>query len=150
YGLRHGLDQSEVLTAVSVFVGGNVVLQIPIGWIADHVSRRGMLLACVLATIAGAALMPVAVGAGHWLYLVVFFLGGSTFAIYTLGLGLLGDGFPAAQLTVANVAFVMAYQVGGAGGPILAGTAMDALGPEGLPGVVAASAVVLLALFFRL
>src|SRR5262249_7118772 len=54
YGLRHGLDQSEVLIAVSVFVGGNVVLQIPIGWIADHVSRRGMLLACVLATIAGA------------------------------------------------------------------------------------------------
>ena len=30
----------------------------------------------------------------------------------------------------------MAYQVGSAGGPILAGTAMDIFGPEGLAGVV--------------
>ena len=150
YGLRHGLDQAEVLIVVSVFVGGNVVLQIPIGWIADHVSRRATLLSCILVTILGTLLLPVAVGHGYWLYLLVFFLGGSTFATYTLGLGLLGDGFPMAQLAAANVAFVMAYQVGSAGGPILAGTAMDVFGPEGLAAVVAASAVILLALFFWL
>jgi len=150
YGLRHGLDQAHVLIAVSVFAGGNVVLQIPIGWIADHLSRRAMLITCILATILGALLLPAAVGHGSWLYLLVFFLGGSTFAIYTLGLGLLGDGFPTGQLAAANVAFVMAYQVGSAGGPILAGTAMDIFGPEGLTGVVAAAALVLLGVFMRL
>jgi MFS family permease len=150
YGLRHGLDQSEALIAVSVFVGGNVLLQIPIGWTADHVSRRVTLLSCILVTILGTLLLPIAVGHGFWLYVLVFFLGGSTFSTYTLGLGLLGDGFPLAQLAAANVAFVMAYQVGSAGGPILAGTAMDVFGPEGLAGVVVTSAVILLALFFGL
>ena len=150
YGLRHGLDQSQALIAVSVFVGGNVVLQIPIGWIADHMSRRATLLSCILVTILGTLLLPAAVGHGFWLYVLVFFLGGSTFSTYTLGLGLLGDGFPLAQLAAANVAFVMAYQVGSAGGPILAGTAMDVFGPEGLAGVVVTSAVMLLALFFGL
>ncbi len=150
YGLRHGLDQAQALIAVSVFVGGNVVLQIPIGWIADHMSRRATLLSCILVTILGTLLLPAAVGHGFWLYVLVFFLGGSTFSTYTLGLGLLGDGFPLAQLAAANVAFVMAYQVGSAGGPILAGTAMDVFGPEGLAGVVVTSAVILLALFFGL
>lgn len=148
YGLRHSLDQAQILIAVSVFVGGNVVLQIPIGWLADHVSRRATLLLCILVTILGALLLRVAVGHGSWLHVLVFFLGGSTFATYTLGLGLLGDGFPRAQLAAANVAFVMAYQVGSAGGPILAGMAMDIIGPEGLAGVVVASALVLLAAFF--
>ena len=94
--------------------------------------------------------MPLAVGAGDWLYLDVFFLGGSTYAIYTLGLGLLGDRYPTAQLTSANVAFVMVYQVGSICGPAFAGTAMDLFGPEGLAGIVAATAVALLALFLRL
>ena len=150
YSLRHGLSQGAILTTISVFTGGNVVLQIPIGWIADHISRRGMLLACIVVTLAGAASMPFAVGAGHWLYVVVFFLGGSTFAIYTLGLGLLGDGYPAAQLTAANVAFVMVYQVGSICGPTFAGTAMDLAGPEGLVGIVAAAALALLAAFLSL
>ena len=150
YSLRHGLSEAEILATVSVFVGGNVVLQIPIGWIADHVGRRAMLLACILATLAGAALMPAAVGAGHWLYPLVFFLGGATFAIYTLGLGLLGDAYPTVQLASANVAFVMVYQVGSVCGPIFAGAAMDHFGPEGLAGIVAAAAVALLAIFLRL
>ena len=150
YSLRHGLSQHEILATISVFAGGNVVLQIPIGWIADQISRRATLLACILATLAGGALLPVAVGAGYWLYPVVFFLGGTTFASYTLGLGLLGDNYPAAQLTAANVAFVMVYQVGSICGPAFAGTAMDRVGPEGLAGVVVAAALALLAVFFSL
>ena len=150
YGLQHGLDQAATLVTLSVFIGGNVLLQIPIGWIADHVSRRAMLLVCILATLTGALLLPFAVSVGFWLDILVFFLGGSTFAIYTLGLGLLGDGFPRAQLAAANVALVMVYEMGAAGGPTLAGTAMDLVGPEGLVAVVALASLALLAAFFRL
>jgi MFS family permease len=127
-----------------------VLLQIPIGWIADRISRRAMLLVCILATLAGALLLPLAIDQNLWRDVLVFVLGGATFAIYTLGLGLLGDGFPRAQLAAANVALVMVYEMGAAGGPTLAGTAMDLVGPEGLVAVVALSTLALLAAFFRL
>jgi predicted MFS family arabinose efflux permease len=61
----------------------------------------------------------------------------------------MGDGFPRNQLAAANVVFVMVYQIGGATGPTLAGTAIDLLGPEGLIVVVAIAATVLTLAFFR-
>jgi MFS family permease len=149
YGLHHGLDQSSAVLMLTVFTGGNVLLQLPIGWLADHTSRRGVLLACVLASLAGALALPFSMTMPVLLYSVVFLWGGALFAIYTVGLGLMGAGFPRNQLAAANVVFVMVYQIGGAAGPTLAGTAIDLLGPEGLIVVVAIAATVLTLAFFR-
>lgn len=151
YGLRHGFGQDSVVLLLSLFIGGNVLLQIPIGWLADHTGRRRALLGVILVTLLGALLLPVAVGAGFWWLCPLLVLwGGTTFAIYTLSLGLLGDGFPPAQLAAANVALVMAYQIGSVAGPTLAGTAIDLIGPEGLVAVVALAAAALLAAFLRI
>jgi MFS family permease len=149
YGLHHGLDQSSAVLVLTVFTGGNVLLQLPIGWLADHTSRRAVLLACVLVSLAGALALPFAMTTPVLLYSVVFVWGGALFAIYTVGLGLMGDGFPRNQLAAANVVFVMVYQIGGAAGPTLAGTAIDLLGPEGLIVVVAIAATVLTLAFFK-
>jgi MFS family permease len=149
YGLHHGLDQREAVLMLSVFTGGNVLLQIPIGWIADRTSRHTVLIACVLFSLAGALLLPFAIAAPALLYTLMFFWGGALFAIYTVGLGLLGDGFSRAQLAAANVVFVMVYQIGGASGPTLAGTAIDLIGSEGLVVVVAAAATMLALAFFK-
>ncbi len=149
YGLRHGLDQPSAVLMLSVFTGGNVLLQLPIGWFADHTSRRAVLLACVLLSLAGALALPFAIATPGLLYSLVFFWGGALFAIYTVGLGLLGDGFPRNQLAAANVVFVMVYEIGGASGPTLAGTAIDLLGPEGLVVVVAVAATALTIAFFK-
>jgi MFS family permease len=149
YGLHHGLDQSSAVLVLTVFTGGNVLLQLPIGWLADHTSWRAVLLACVLVSLAGALALPFAMTTPVLLYSVVFVWGGALFAIYTVGLGLMGDGFPRNQLAAANVVFVMVYQIGGAAGPTLAGTAIDLLGPEGLIVVVAIAATVLTLAFFK-
>jgi MFS family permease len=151
YGLRHGIDQASVVLLLSLFIGGNVLLQIPIGWLADRTSRRTALLGSILVTLLGALLLPLAIGAGWWWLCPLLVLwGGTTFAIYTLGLGLLGDCVAPAQLAAANVALVMAYQIGSVAGPTLAGTAIDLIGPEGLVAVVALAAAALLAAFFRI
>jgi predicted MFS family arabinose efflux permease len=71
------------------------------------------------------------------LWVMLFLWGGTTFGIYTIGLSLLAERFPREGLAGANTAFVMAYEVGGLTGPIVAGRAMDSLGPNGLVGVVA-------------
>jgi MFS family permease len=150
YGLRHGLSEDGAVLILSLFIGGNVLLQIPIGWVADHMSRRKTLLVVILVTLLGALLLPLAIGAGWWLYPLLVLWGGTTFAVYTLALGLLGDSFAPAQLAAANVALVMVYQVGSVIGPTLAGTAIDLTGPEGLVAVVAVSAAALLIAFFKI
>jgi len=150
YGLRHGLDQASAVFMITVFIGGNVLLQIPIGWLADHTNRLTVLFACILFSLMGALLLPLAIAQPVLLYGLVFFWGGSLFAIYTIGLGLLGDGFPRVQLAAANVVFVMVYEIGSAGGPTLAGTAIDVFGPEGLTTVVAIAATALAVAFIRL
>jgi MFS family permease len=150
YGLRHGLSEDGAVLMLSLYIGGNVLLQIPIGWLADHTSRRATLLVVILVTLLGALLLPLAIGAGWWLYPLLALWGGTTFAVYTLALGLLGDSFPPAQLAAANVALVMVYQVGSVIGPTLSGSAIDLAGPEGLVAVVAVSAMALLIAFLRI
>ena len=150
YGLRHGLDQSASVFMVSVYIGGNVLLQIPIGWLADHTNRLTVLFACIVFSLAGALLLPLAINHTAPLYWLAFFWGGSVFALYTIGLGLLGSNFPRSQLAAANVVFIMVYEIGSATGPTLAGTAIDALGPEGLVAVVAIAATALAVAFIKL
>ncbi len=150
YGLRHGLDQASAVFMITVFIGGNVLLQLPIGWLADHTNRLTVLFTCILFSLAGALLLPLVISQPALLYCLVFFWGGALFAIYTIGLGLLGDGFPRNQLAAANVAFIMAYEIGSAGGPTLAGTAIDVFGPEGLTAVVAIASTALAVAFIRL
>jgi len=150
YGLRHGLDQSASVFMVSVYIGGNVLLQIPIGWLADHTNRLTVLFACIVFSLAGALLLPLAINHTAPLYWLAFFWGGSVFALYTIGLGLLGSNFPRKQLAAANVVFIMVYEIGSAGGPTLAGTAIDVFGPEGLIAVVAIAATALAVAFIQL
>ena len=65
--------------------------------------------------------------------------------LYTVGLTLLGQSFPAAQLARAVAVFVMFYTTGGVIGPVVAGGAMEVAGPSGLPFALAVVCAVLLA-----
>jgi MFS family permease len=140
YELRAGFAQEIAAASLSIFMAGNLVLQLPLGWLADHSSRRGILLASAGVVAAGAVIYPLVLGAGPWLWLLMFLWGGVSWGIYTLALGLMGEKFAAADLATANAAFVMMYEVGSVGGPILSGAAMDAWPRYGLPIVVAVAA----------
>ncbi|MBX6320462.1 MAG: MFS transporter [Rhodospirillaceae bacterium] len=137
YGLALGLDQTDAVLLLTAFIGGNVLLQVPLGWIADRTSRRGVLLACVAVALLGTVLLPLLAKGGPaagraLLWPTLFVWGGTAFGIYTVGLSLLAERFPRAELAAANTAFVMAYETGSLSGPVTAGGAMDALGPHGL------------------
>jgi MFS family permease len=144
YGLEVGFAQADAVLLLSVFIGGNLMLQVPLGWLADRTSRRGLFFACVASALAGAVLLPLLAPGGPLasatlLWPMLFLWGGTAFGIYTIGLSLLAERFPRAGLAGANTAFVMAYELGGLGGPIAAGAAMDVGGPDGLVIVVGAS-----------
>jgi MFS family permease len=118
--------------ALPVFYWGQVLLTYPLGWFADRVPRRSVLLATsAAAVVCMAALAMLARSPGMWF--ATFLTGGIATATYTLGLAILGQRFDAASLVSANAAFIACYGVGTILGPPLVGALMDRFGPGALP-----------------
>ncbi len=141
YGLQGGLDWRSATMLLSIFTAGHMVLQLPLGWIADHVDRFRLLICLMGLTLAGAILLPILSDTRWPLWILLFFWGGMVFGLYTIALALLGERFPAGELAAANALFVMVYEAGSLAGPVLAGGAMDVMGRQGMPlvaGLVAA------------
>ena len=69
---------------------------------------------------------------------VVMLWGGISFAIYPVGLALLGQRFRGGDMARANTAFSLIYILGGLAGRPLTGAAMDTFGDPGLGWTLAA------------
>jgi MFS family permease len=139
YGVEIGVDAKTATLWQSAFVVGNLVLQLPIGWLADRLSRLGVLLCSVLASAVAAAILPL-LGASPWtVWPLLVIWGGVAFGIYTVGLTMLGQRFAAGDMARANAAFVMIYTFGSLIGPPVSGAAMDVFGGRGLGWSLAAS-----------
>ena len=133
YALAMGAGDTGAKLVLTVLVLGNVLLQLPIGWLADRYSRRAAMLACSLATVAGAFLLPLVSEPGPLLWLLVFLWGGVSYGTYTVALIVLGDRFEGSLLLAGNAAFALTWGVAGLVGPTATGAAMDLVGPQGLP-----------------
>ncbi|MEQ8585081.1 MAG: MFS transporter [Thalassobaculaceae bacterium] len=133
YGLRIGMPSDTAITLLTAVFAGNVALQIPIGWIADRVNRRALLL--VLGAICIAC--P---GLAAWLlradslaaYPILFVWGGCSFGLYTVGVTMLGERYRGGELVAANAAFVMTFELANLLGPPMSGWAIEAWVPTGL------------------
>lgn len=145
YGLHLGLGERESLLLVTLFMVGNVVLQMPIGLLADRFGRRTLLGYCAVVSTVGPLLLPVCIATPALLGPLLFLWGGTLYAFYSQGIALLGEEFPAAALTTANTVFVMVYCAGGVIGPSVGGFAMDAWPRAGLPAVLSVTPLLLLA-----
>lgn len=137
HGLRLGMPETDAAKLVSAFAIGNVLFQIPVGWLADRFDRRKVLLGIAFGAITLATSLLLT-GSGFWLNaLVLMGLGGLTGALYTVGLAHLAHRFTDADLVSANAAFVMLYSVGQMAGPPLIGAGIDLAGVTGAPIVMA-------------
>lgn len=134
WALDIGLSAGAAAAMLGVFLAGNIVLQLPVGWLSDRARHRhGVVAGCALASAAGLLLLPLATGTPAALWPLLLLVGGLTGGLYTLALTLLGDRFRGPDLTVANTAFVMTFQVGMVAGPPLVGGAMWAFGEGSFP-----------------
>ena len=132
FGLRSGLAVEQVTLILGVSIIGNALLQIPIGLVADKWSRPGVITFCTVIT----ALLSLAMiwTIDSWLiWPVMLIIGTSAFAIYTIGLAILGDNFTGPDLIAGSTAFAAMWGVGGLVGPPIAGVATDAIGIHAIP-----------------
>lgn len=133
YGTESGYDQASAARLLTWFYIGNVGLQFPLGYVADRFGRFRLLRLCVAGTLIGAILLPLLFAQELPLRTMLLLWGGMTMGIYTLSLALLGERFKPGDLSAANAAYVMMYEFGGLGGPVMAGGMMDMMGRHGLP-----------------
>jgi MFS family permease len=132
WGLAIGLTERLSAVRLTVWIAGNIVLQIPIGWLGDRIGRRRVLALCLGAgAVALSALHFLAtVPAALWGLLAL--AGAAMGALYTLSLALLGQAFRGPEQAAANTAFIVTFEVGVVLGPALGGLATHLLGAEAL------------------
>jgi MFS family permease len=131
YGLRLGMDISTAVLLVTSVLLGLTLIQLPIGWIADHMDRRRLLL---ISTLLGLGLtLAFSVTATTFLqWPILFLLGASVGSIWAVSLALIGDEFDAEHVAGANAVRAILYGGAAMAGPMISGTAMDFWVPHGL------------------
>ncbi|MEM8852755.1 MAG: MFS transporter [Pseudomonadota bacterium] len=148
YGTGIGLSGEQAVILVSAIAAGNVLSQIPIGYLADRVNRRLLLIGSAAIGAVGAAAIPFVSGSFIALLAVLFVTGGIVAGLYTIGLTHLGARYRGSELASANAAFVMMYAVGMLVGPIALGGGLDLYEPHGFAIAIAAIFAIYVAMAF--
>ncbi len=141
FGVRSGLDVNEAAAMLTVMGTGALCLQIPIGYMADHCNRYGVLILCGILGGIGTLLLPLVIGSPLLLWTLLFFWGGFFAGLYTMAMTILGDRYRGAELVTANAAFTFIWGLGSLCGPLVSGVAMDLNDPNGLIWTIAAACV---------
>ena len=131
YAHAQGYDLAEIGVYMSVAIAGGVVLQLPLGRLADRIDRR-MALALISAVAALVALANLIVPTGnHTVAMVlVFALGGMSFSLYPIAVAHLVDYLRRDELLSASSTVLLVNGLGAALGPLLAGALMSVWQPS--------------------
>ncbi len=149
YMLRSGFSAEIGSAALSALLLGMVLAQFPVGWLLDRYSRRAVIAACGLLSAAGCALLPWSLALPGALWPLLLLLGGTSFALYTGALTVLGEHFRGSLLMAGSACFALAYGIGGTLGPLAGGGVLQAFGADAMPELFALVFLVLALLVAR-
>ncbi len=133
YAQRVGLSLSQIGLLMAAFSLGGVLLQYPLGLLSDRVNRR--LLAILLSGVSAAICVAIGLAGAlsFSLTLVAFALVGAAILPNTsIIVAHVNDRAPATALIAVAGGLVLMQGIGAVLGPILAGGAMESMGPSGL------------------
>jgi len=148
FGIDIGLSETRTLSLLTTFALGGVVLQLPLGWLADHVERNRLLLTCIITTMTGFLVLPAVISLAVSGPIFAFVLGGAESMIYVLGVILLGQTFRGAELAAASVLFTGMWGAGTMLGPVLVGAGMDLFGDQSMPYLISMFYAIYLPVYF--
>ncbi|MGB3287861.1 MAG: MFS transporter [Burkholderiaceae bacterium] len=128
YALKQGLSNSQVAVFLAASVATGLVAQWPLGWLADRISRVGMIRvnACILLLLA----VPLW---GWWVFpfwaLLLFScaFGVLQFTLYPLGAAFANDNVEQERRVGLSAILYMVYGLGACVGPLVAGLLMREL-----------------------
>ena len=129
FGVVKGLSVDQAAVLVSAFVGGPIVLQYPVGWLADKYDKRWVLVGCALCT-AGALLAIPPLLVTIWIWPILAIAGAASAGLYTLALAILGERYTGIEVLIGTSAFSAVYGVGLLLGSVLCGLIMSSFGAD--------------------
>jgi MFS family permease len=132
WGVGVGMTTAAAIALVALLTLGNVLLQVPIGVLADKLNRRCLLMGSALICMLCPLLLAGPAATGWPLWAVTVALGGVTTGLYTISLAELGARYSGEALARGTAAYMTAYGVGALCAPPVMGWMMDLLGPNGL------------------
>ena len=139
YCLRQGFTPEIALAMISTVVVGDALLQLPIGALADRVSRRTLFSGCAMALMVSSLLVPLLVDTVLiWPLWVLF--GASAGGLFTLSLILIGERYRDDALVRANAHVAQLWGIGCLLGPLAAGAGSQWISGQALPLLMAAGA----------
>lgn len=148
YGLRQGFTQEVALFMASVVVVGDAVLQLPIGLLADRISRVTLFRLCGVVLLFSSLGIPSLLHTPLiWPVLVLF--GASAGGLFTLSLILIGERFRDDQLVRANAHVAQLWGIGCLIGPLATGAVSQWVSGHALPMLMAVGAAAFIWLAWR-
>ena len=139
YSLMLGIDVTQATAILGALYFGAGLLALPIGFMADRLPLKMILLTAIVVILGGAFALYQLEPAGVPRAFVAFMaFGGALATIYCTILVMLGRVFARAHLIEANALFAIFYGLGAFVGPLLGGLTMDLLPPHGLAFFLAA------------
>lgn len=132
YATLIGLNISATALFMALPVFGVVLFQLPIGWLSDWQDRRRVItaLALLVAAVALGNIYATALPFVWQLALVTVF-GAMAFPLYSLCIAHMNDNIQSEQMLDAAGKLVLIYGAGCVVGPVVAGPAIEGLGPPG-------------------
>jgi len=148
YCLQQGFTTEIALFMVSTVVVGDAVLQLPIGALADRISRQSLFTGCAVALLVSSLAIPMLLQTPLiWPLWVVF--GASAGGLFTLSLILIGERYRDDALVRANAHVAQLWGIGCLLGPLLAGAGSQWVSGHALLWLMAAGAAGLVLLTRR-
>ncbi len=141
YAIERGVASGVAVLLASITLLGDTTMQFPIGWLADRLGRARVHLGAGLAVTLLLPLVPFAV-TDPWLgWPLLFVIGAAAGSTYTLSIVACGERFRGAALVTASSLVSASWSVASFGGPIVAGSLMNAFGGDALIGVMVAASL---------
>ena len=128
FALQFDLNYAQSSRTIAWLGSGELALPLFVGWFADKVDKRKLMIFIALVTIATLSIMPFVFAAPFMRLGILFVLGGAIMSFYSLGLTILGQKFKGSLLASANASFIFFLCLGEIIGPPVIGTAMDLFG----------------------
>ena len=148
YCLRQGFTADIALAMVSTVVVGDALLQLPIGALADRLSRRSLFTGCAVLLMLSSLAVPFLLNTLLiWPLWVIF--GASAGGLFTLSLILIGERYRDDALVRANAHVAQLWGIGCLIGPLAAGAGSQWISGHALPLFMTAGALVLVILVLR-